>query len=93
MFTSCSFQNKRLEEENAMLKQHTSTLTHENQQLEQQLKASTVHQSDSLQALLKETLLQEPFAQGSAVPPHIVSPQQKQFLMKRLFLQIVLALK
>lgn len=84
--------NKLLQKENEVLKKHTSTLSHENDHLEHQLNDSTIiSQGDMLQALLKETLLQEPFAQGSAVPQHKVSPQQKQFLKKWLLLQIVLA--
>lgn len=87
-------QNKLLQKENEVLKKHTSTLSHENDHLEHQLNDSTIiSQGDMLQALLKETLLQEPFAQGSAVPQHKVSPQQKQFLKKWLLLQIVLAFK
>lgn len=81
--------NKKLEEENMVLKQHTSTLSQENEQLGQKLNTS-IQPSDSLQALLKETLLQEPLAQGSAVPPHKVSQQQKQFLKQWILLQIFL---
>lgn len=84
--------NKALEKENTLLKNHTSVLSQENVQLEQRLSESTVTSpGDALQALLKETLLQEPFAQGSAVPQNKVSPQQKQFLKKWLLFQIVLA--
>lgn len=75
-----------------VLKQHTSTLSQENEQLGQKLNTS-IQPSDSLQALLKETLLQEPLAQGSAVPPHKVSQQQKQFLKQWILLQIFLTFK
>ena len=87
-----------------MLKRHTSTLSQEKEVLEHKMNevttpppttttTTTTSQSDMLQALLKETLLQEPFAHGSAVPQHKVSPQQKQFLKKWIFLQIFLTFK
>lgn len=83
-----------------MLKRHTSTLSHEKEELEHKMNEvtapttpTTTSQSDMLQALLKEALLQEPFAHGSAVPQHKVSPQQKQFLKKWTFLQIFLTFK
>ena len=78
-------QNKKLEEENTLLKKHTSTLSQENKQLEDKLNESSAP-GDMLQALLKETLLQEPLAQGSAVPPNKVSLQQKPFLKQWILL-------
>lgn len=84
--------NKALEKENTLLKNQTTVLSQENVQLEQRLSETTMtSQGDALQALLKETLLQEPFAQGSAAPQNKVSLQQKQFLKKWLLFQIVLA--
>lgn len=77
-------QNKKLEEENSTLRQQTTSLEKDNEQLAERLD----YQADDLKALVKETLIQEPFWLGSAVP-HLVSQQQKRFL-KQLFLVRVL---
>lgn len=73
-----------------MLKKHTSSLSQENERLEEKLSQPT--ETDMLHALVKETLLQEPYGHGSAVP-RLVSPQQKQFLKQWLLLQIFLTFR
>ena len=78
---SSLFQNVQLQEENLSLKQHTTNLTTEKQQLEQRLAESA--QTDVLRSLIKESLLESPV--GSAVPR--VSPQQKQ-LLKALLVRV-----
>ena len=74
-----------------MLKKHTSALSQEKEQLEHKLSSDT-NETDMLQALVKEALLQEPHAQGSAVPRD-VSLQQKQFLKQWILLQIFLTFR
>lgn len=87
---SFPLQNKKLVDENTKLKQHTTTLSQEKEQLEERLSQPT--ESDMFHALVKETLLQEPYAQGSAEPRN-VSPQQKQFLKQWVLLQIFLTFR
>ena len=83
-------QNKKLEVENAQLKEKTSTLSQEKEQLEERL--SQPSDSEMFQALVKETLLQEHYAQGSAAPQR-VSQQQRQFLRQWIFLQLFLTFR
>lgn len=78
--------NKKLEEENSVLKKHTSSLAQEKEQLAEKLD----HQADDLKALVKETLIQEPFWLGSAVP-RLVSLQQKRFLKQLFLVRVILA--
>lgn len=77
MLGSFNIQNRKLEEENMTLKQHASTLAQEKEKLEEKLTESS--ENDTLQALVKEALLQEPQALRSAAP-RVVSLQQKLFL-------------
>lgn len=81
-------QNKKLEEENSVLKEHTSSLALEKEQLAEKLG----HTADDLKALVKETLLQEPFWLGSAVP-RLVSRQQKRFLRQMFLLRVFLTFR
>ena len=81
-------QNKELEEENSVLKKQTSSLAQEKEQLVKKLD----YVVEDLKALAKETVLQEPFWLGSAVP-RLVSLQQKRFLRQIFFLKVFLAFR
>ena len=72
------FQNRQLQSENKALKEHTTNLATEKQELERRLADST--SADYLQALVKGSVLE---SRGSAVP--FVSQQQKQVLNTLLF--------